>query len=266
MNIRLWTGFLALGLIGVMAACAEAQPGGNRGGRGFGFGGGFGGGFSGGAPSAINIAGIAAVQKELNVTEEQAGKLRALGEEVRAKMQQGAGSGESLRDLPEEERRAKFAELAAKRAETARKVNDELKPKLAEILDDKQMERLNQIVLQQSGPQVYANPDVVKALKLSKDQQEKLASITKEYGDKSREMFSQGGGGGDFQERMTKMRELNTARDKELAEVLTEDQRTQLADMKGKSFEMPRGGFGGGREGGGRRPGGEGRPPRGSQE
>lgn len=256
MRMRLWAGLATLAIAGTMTTAAFAQPGaGGRGRGGFGFGGGM-----GGAQSALMLAGNPAVQKELAVSEDQVAKLKTLGDEARAEMSEANGPMEDLRDLPEAERRAKMTELMAKRVETSRKINAKFKPKLAEVLDAKQVERLDQIALQAAGAQAYAEPDVVKALKLSKEQQEKIASINKDAAEKQRELFggAGGGGGGDFQERFAKMAELNRTRDKDLAAVLTSEQSDQLAKMKGKEFDLAqlRGGPGG-RPGG---TGGRGRP------
>lgn len=262
--MRIGTGLATLAVMGAMATSAFAQPGGTggRGRGGFGFGGGF-----GGPQSGLMLAGNPAVQKELGVTEDQIAKLKKLGEEAREEMQAGGGGGgdfAALRDLPEEERRAKMTEMMNKRMEATRKVVEKYKPKLTEVLDAKQVERLNQIALQAAGSGAYSDPDVAKALKLSKEQQDKIATITKEFGEKQRASFT-GGGGGGGEDARAKMRELSTARDKDLAAVLTDDQKTQLEKMKGKEFDVaalrggPGGPGGGGRPGGGR-PGAEGRP------
>lgn len=269
MRLRSWAGLAAWVLVGAIATSAFAQPPGGGRTRG-----GFGGGPGMGRPqSALNLAANAAVQKELAATEEQIAKLKTLSDEARAELREGMGRVEGLRDLPEEERRAKFAEMAAKQAEAARKVEEKYKPKLAEVLDAKQVERLNQIALQAAGTQAYADPAVAKALKLTKEQQEKLASINKEASEKLRESFAPGGGGGE--DRFAKMRELNAAREKDLAAVLSSEQTSELAKMKGKEFDLAQlrgggpGGPGGrpgadGRPGGtrGQRPDGEGRPQR----
>lgn len=267
MRMRTWAGLATLALVGVMATSVFAQPGGGN--RGRGTGGGFGfGGPGGRTQSALTLAGNAAVQKELSLTEDQIAKLKTLGDEARAELRDGAGGFEGLRDLPEEERRAKMTEMMAKQAENARKVAEKYKPKIAEILDAKQVERLDQIGLQAAGSGVYTDPNIVKALKLSKEQQDSLASITKEAGEKMRESF--GAGGGNPEERAAKFRELNTQRDKDLLAVLSPEQSAQLAKMKGKEFDVAqlRGpGGGGARPGGGApgaAPGGNGgrqRPP-----
>lgn len=267
MRLGSWTVLTALGMAAVMASSAFAQPGGagGRGGRG---GGGFGGGgmMGGRTQSTVTLAGIEAVQKELALTEDQIAKVKTLGEEARAELRPSGDGFAGLRDLPEDERRAKMTEMMAKQAETSKAVAEKYKPKLAAVLDAKQVERLDQIAIQAAGSQAYSDPAVVKALNLTQDQQDKIASINKEYGEKTRELFSAGGGGGGGGE---KMRELGQARDKDLAAVLTADQTTAFAKLKGKDFDVAQlrrgpgaggpGGPGGGR--GGNRPEGAGRRP-----
>ena len=258
-----WTGLAVLAMVSVLATNVSAQQGQGRG-RGFPGGPGMG---MGRTQSALTLSGNAAVQKELGATEDQIAKLKTLSDDVRADLRAEGGNldFQGLRDLPEEERRAKMAEFNTKQAEAAKKVNEKFKPKLAEILDAKQVERLDQIALQAAGPNAYTDANVVKTLKLTKEQQDKLASITAAAAEKARESFGGGQGGGGGEDRMAKMRELNAARDKELAAVLTEEQASQLAKLKGKEFDVAQlrpafgpgggaaGGAGGGQPGGGRR-------------
>lgn len=209
-----------------------------------------------------------AVQKELNLSDEQVGDVKTLGDQLRDEMRSAFSGGFGGRDQSEEER----AKQREKFAESMKKVNDKFKPKLDEILEAGQRERLKQIQIQAAGAQAYQDADVVAALKISKEQQDKLAAISKEAGEKQRELFPRGGiggaGGGErpnFEEIRKKMDELNAARDKDLAGVLTDDQKSALEKLKGKPFDLAqlRPAFGGGPGGpgqGGANPGG--RPQR----
>ena len=221
-------------------------------------GGGFGGGFS-----PVMLVVMEPVQKELALKEDQIAKLKTLGEEARKEMQGGGGPGGFGQDLSADERRKMMEE----RMEAARKLNEKYKPKIAEILDEKQNERMKQIQMQAMGSRIYQDVDVIKALDLSKEQQDKLTAANKEFEDKRNEMFRAafgggggGGGGGDMRE---KMREMTEANDKKLAEILSKDQSAKLELLKGAKFDVAqlRGGFGG-PGGGGGRPGAEGRPRR----
>lgn len=247
------------------ASVAFAQRPQGQGGRPGAFGAGFGGGFGGfGGITPLSLANNEAVQKELNISDEQAGQLKSLNDDVREEMR-GAFAGvdfQGLRDLSQEEREKKMAEFREKSAAAQKKINDKVKPKLAEILNASQSERLQQIAWQAAGPQAYQDADLIAALKITKEQQDKLAAITKEYTDKQRELFPRGGAGGgerpNFEEIQKKMRELGESRDKALSDVLTTEQREQFAKLKGKPFDVaqlrrgfggPGGGFGGGRPG-----------------
>ena len=247
LRLSRWVAVVAI-LLSASVAFAQRPAGGRPGG----FGGGFGG-FGGGGP--LTIVNNEAVQKELGLKEEQVGKLKTLGEEVREEMRAGGGAGggreafQGLQDLPREEREKKMAEIFAKGAEARKKVEDKFKPKLAEILDASQRERLQQIAWQNARSQVYQDAGVIAALKITKEQQEKLAAVSKDFVEKQRELGQGGGGGGD--EAQTKRRELSESRDKALSEVLTGDQREQFTKLMGKKFDLPQlgGGFGGGRPG-----------------
>lgn len=241
LRLSRWVAVVAI-LLSASVAFAQRPAGGQPGG---GRPGGFGGGFGGGGP--LTLVNNEAVQKELGLKEEQVAKLKTLGEEVREEMRGAFSGGFGGRDQSEEER----AKAREKMTEAMKKINDKVKPKLAEILDASQRERLQQITWQAAGAQAYQDADVVAALKITKEQQEKFAAINKEYSEKTRELFGQGGGGGG-EDRFAKMRELGTSRDKSLSDALTADQREQFTKLVGKKFDTAqlRGGFGG--PGGGR--------------
>lgn len=273
LRLRFWFAVLT---VMMYASVAMAQrPGGGQGGppRG-GFGGGFGGGgFGGGAQSPLMLAGNEAVQKELGLKEDQVSKIKGLNDDARKEMQSAFGTGGfggGGQDLSDEERQKRRTEMQEKMAAANKKVTETILPKLNEMLNDSQRERLQQIGWQAAGPQALQDAKLGEALKLTKEQKEKLAAINKEASDKQAELFGGGGaGGGDFQERFAKMREIGESRDKKAMETLTADQREQLEKLKGKPFDVAalRGGFGGGRGGpggaGGPNPGG--RPQRSAQ-
>ena len=237
-----WVAVAAL-LLSCSVAFAQQRPGG----------GGFGGGFGGGMNSPFMLVAIAEVQKELNLTDEQVGDLKTLGDELREEMRPLFAGGFGGRDQSEEER----AKQREKMAESMKKVNDKFQPKLDKILEAAQRDRLKQIQIQADGSRAYQNADVVDALKISKEQQDKLAAISKEFGDKQRELFTRGGQGGgarpspeEIEKGQKQRQELSDARDKQLAEVLTADQKSAFEKLKGKPFadlDKLRQGFGGGR-------------------
>ena len=221
-----------------------------RGGRG---GGGFGGGFGvGGQRSLVDLASQEAVMKELEINEESQGKLKKLRDEAAEKNRENMAGFQGIRELEGEERTKKMAEMGVKMAA----VNALIDPKVAEVLSATQMTRLKEIKLQIAGSAALQDAEVVKSLELTPAQQEEFAKVQKTFAEK------QGGLGRDvdFQERMTKTREMSEARDKEAEAILTAVQKEKLAKMKGKTFDVAslrgpgRGGPGG--PGGGPNPGG----------
>jgi len=273
---RLMTVGLVL-FLGASLVTAQEQGQGQRqrgqggGGRG-GFGGGFGGGRIGGVLSLITNE---AVQKELAVDADTTAKLKKVSDEARAEATAGAGqfNREAFQGLSDEERRAKFVEMQKKGEEDRAKIVAKYQPQLKEILSETQYQRLQQIYWQSNLNAALSDPEVVKTLDITKEQQDKIAAVGKEYDEKQRGLFgggrggaggAGGAGGGNFQEAMTKMQELNKEREAKVTDVLSAEQKEKFASLKGKPFDVAqlRGGFGGpgggrGGRGAGGRPAGE---------
>jgi hypothetical protein len=182
------------------------------------------------------------VQKDLEIVADQKTKLAALNvRDIYTSLPQ---------DLPPEERGAKMLEAVMK--------------KLGEILLPKQLDRLKQIQLQAEGAMALSNPEVVKALKITTEQQDKMKPISEEGQTKLREARR---GLRDLSEaerpaKMAEIQKMTKELGDKLLEVLTSDQRAQLDKMKGEKIDIDfstlmgpggRGGRGG--------PGGPGGPP-----
>jgi len=205
-----------------------------------------------------------AVQKDLELNDEQTKKVASLSEEMRSEGQtvfrEAAEGLGDIQSLSEEERNSK---MMAAMAEGTKKINEKFAPKLAEILEPEQNERLKQISWQVAGPQAYREPEVIKALGISKDQQEKIASLAEDNQKKTMELFSGGGGAEGFE----KIRELRDELATQSKDVLSVEQQDTFEKLKGKPFDTAslfgggrrrRGDRGEGREGGRRRPAAEG--------
>lgn len=213
------------------------------------------GGFGGrGAGGPLSVVSNAAVQKDLGLNEDQTKKIAELNEELSddrmkafAEAQTNAGN---LEGLSENERREK---LGAALAEAMKKINDKYQPKLKEILEPKQLDRLKQIAWQAAGTAAYSDPEVVKALGISKEQEEKFAAINKERMEKMASAFRDGAGGG-----RERFQQMNEEFDKRFADVLSKEQQDKFTELKGKEFDVAqlrggRGGRGGDRPEGARR-------------
>jgi len=205
----------------------------------------------------------ATVQKELELVDDQKAKLKEAGQKAQAAMRE-MFSG--MRDLSEEDRRAKMQEMGKKMQAQA----EQMKKAIEEILLPHQLERLKGIALQVAGVQALNDKEVQQDLKLTEEQVAKIKSINEAAGKKIRALFADE----DLDRRTmgTKMQEIRKDTEKQILDVLTDEQKASLEKMKGEKLEIPasemrgpggpggRGGRGGQGQGGPGGPGG-GRPP-----
>ena len=231
--------FLAVCLLVGSLALAQGQEG--RRGRG-----GFGGGF--GQMGTAQLLGNEQVQKELQLTDDQTAKIKEITAALRP--QRGAGGGANFREMTDEQRQAFRAEI--------RKKSEEAGQKATALLTADQNTRLKQIELWVQGAGgLTENADVAKQLGLTDDQKGALKTILEESRKKSQELRA-GMRNADQDERTRiqgQLAELRTNTDTECLAVLTDDQKSQFAKLKGPKFELDRSALGGGRGGRGRRGG-----------
>jgi Spy/CpxP family protein refolding chaperone len=232
-------------LILVLCTAVQAQPpkgkGGGPGGRGFGAFGMGGMGFGGGTSFLLRNE---KVQEELSLTEAQKTKIEALFKEGIGKKPDMGG----FRDLSEEERKAKRAEMMEKAQARAKKLTKDID----EILKPEQRKRLNEIQLQLRGINALRDKAVATELGLSQEQQDKIAEIGKEAAEKRSKLFGEGADPSGRREKMDKIqKETETA----TLNVLTKEQKDKFKEMQGAKFDTSSlmQGFGpGGRRGGGK--------------
>ena len=113
---------------------------------------------------------------------------------------------------------------------------------LQKLLTPEQWARLRQINLQTTSTvQALLDPDVVKALDLTKDQQEKLATTEREHGDEYNQYFTRlrqsGAENQDTKDVNKKTQEMNAEYEKKIGEILTKAQAEKFAELKGKPFD-----------------------------
>lgn len=228
-----------------MASFAWAQPGGGRGPGGFG---GFGGpgGFS---MSLLDLAGIEAVQKEIEAVDDQVKGIEKLVEEMRAS--RGERPRMDFGNMSDAEREKAFADMRARREKETATAN----AKLAEVLLPHQIERLEQINLQLRGTAALADPKIAAKLSLTDEQKKKLEAATTANMESMRTQMQQlfQGGNRDQQNRdqmREKMQQLRKEADEKVLAVLTADQKAAFEKLKGAAFTMPEGAFGRGPQGG----------------
>jgi hypothetical protein len=186
-----------------------------------------------GRDSLLGLLRIEQVQKELKLSEDDLAKVKKVNEDISAEMTKEATEIRKIED--QAERRTKMTELAAK-------LDKKAEEQLGSALSKEQMARLGQIRVQARGTVAsLANKSVAEKLKLTEDQQKKVADLAKEMQTKRTEMFSNLRDATPEQrtEAMKKYRELSAETDKKALEVLTDEQKKAFEEMKGAKFEMP---------------------------
>jgi hypothetical protein len=134
------------------------------------------------------------------------------------------------------------------------KLPDAVKKALADILTKEQLSRLNQIELQQKGPNAFKESAVQKTLNITPDQKEDIKIIlddsTKAVQELLKEMAGGGGFGGGFQGIRDKLTNLQKDTNEKIVGILTADQKKQWRTMVGDDFKLELPAFGGFGKGG----------------
>jgi hypothetical protein len=124
------------------------------------------------------------------------------------------------------------------------KIPDAIMKGLAGVLDEKQITRLRQIVLQQKGTQAFLDTSVQKELKITSEQANNIKTILSDSDKERAEIMAEAKGGG-FQGLQEKFTELTKETTEKVQGVLTADQRRAFKQLLGEEFQLPKGGFGG---------------------
>jgi len=118
---------------------------------------------------------------------------------------------------------------------TEEQVQEEI-DKLSEILLEHQVTRLNEIYVQAMGANAVQDPMVAKALEISDDQKENMQELRDEMLESMRSMR----GDSDDREAMReKMQEMNQEIQEKMMDLLSDDQKDKLEEMKGEAFDLP---------------------------
>jgi hypothetical protein len=164
-----------------------------------------------------------AIQKDLELVDDQIEKINGLQQEVQEKMRDFY---KEYRELDPAERQKKYYEMNAELAE-------EVEEKIKQIILPEQQDRLKQVGLQMRlrshwalGQQLTSD-DLAEELDLSKRQKEKLLEVQNEV----------------RQEYQQKMREIQTQlaaeAQKKILDVLTAPQQKKLEQLKGEELDWP---------------------------
>jgi hypothetical protein len=227
-------------LLVLAAALAQAQDRG-QGRGGFGYGGPGGG--------NVSLLGMAEVQKEIAISDDQKKLLDDLQADLRDQFRTAFGD---FQNLSEEERRKRFEDFQKMSEEERRKQMDEFRKKgeevtkkademLGMILDEKQLDRLSQLRLQREGVDSLSRDEVAKKLGLSEAQRAKLKKIQDDARSADQDFFRNMRNLSDEERReaFTKMREQRDKRRADLLAVLSDAQKESWEKMQGKKFEFP---------------------------
>ena len=105
------------------------------------------------------------------------------------------------------------------------------------VLTPRQYTRLQQIHWQARGAAAYSDADVIEALAISGEQQDRISSIADNFRVKRQELTGQsvGNGDGDLREKLS---ELTKDQWQQINSSLTEAQREKFAAMKGHEFDL----------------------------
>lgn len=237
---------MAAGVLALCGNAATAQPPG-------GFGGFGGGGFGGGGVANLRVALFSnkALQEELKITDEQAGKLKEAGAKQAEALKPfippapvgfgGPGGGGGMRfpqtaQAPRDDDGAlAFYKLQVQLIEERAKV-------IQATLSADQQKRLTQLENQQLGVAAFTNARVVKALGLSDEATKKFAEMTDGMNKESQEMtqaaFQDGFDREKMQELQKRQRVLREETVEKMEKALTADQRTKWKEMTGEAFDF----------------------------
>lgn len=117
----------------------------------------------------------------------------------------------------------------------------EVNQQLAEILDETQMQRLGQILLQTIGVGALRNPKITEKLGIDEEQAQAIGATQQaarqDMRKQMRDLFD--ASAGDFEGMRDKIMELRKEMQETVLDELSEEQRTKFAEMQGEAFELP---------------------------
>ncbi len=164
------------------------------------------------------------VAKELGLSDEAAGKLKKLALDRNVEIREAAG------DIVRPGVDRLSPDQVKTLGERSKVICNTYVPKVKEILSADQYVRAQQICWQASGNGVYHDPDMIHALGLTKEQQDKITTLVKESRERSF-AFIRSGSGYEQGTEVSRLRE-------QLAEVLTTEQTAKLKVLKGEPFDL----------------------------
>jgi hypothetical protein len=156
------------------------------------------------------------VRDELDLTREQAERIRRAGREVAEKHR-------------EDIRKALEAVIKS--------TSEDMKKEIDEILKPQQSKRLEQLAIQFSGPRALVDREFREKLDLTDDQEKQLKEIAEDFSESAGEL-PRGDDPEDREEAREKAQSLWRATVKKVAGVLTSEQKAKWKELAGEPFDF----------------------------
>lgn len=169
--------------------------------------------------SKAQLASLPEIQSELKMSDEQKTRVAEINDQLRDGRREIFGTGFD-----------KWNEIRGR----VEQLNRDASKEVDGLLDPAQRKRLQEINIQQNGPRVLNDPDVIAELGLSDEQKAKLA-VADEENTKAFEKAVEEMGREDWRQ---KAAELGEAADKRLLGVLTAEQKKQFEALAGEQFNV----------------------------
>ncbi len=218
--------FVAVAILSCVALAAAQGGGGGRGQR-----------RGGRGNSELSLAQRADVQKELSVTDDQKTKLADLQSKQPRPNFGGGGGGNGGGGTPPDP-----AAMAKARAEMMAQQHKDL----AGILNDGQMKRLGELLLQREGMNALTTESVQKSLNFTDEQTAKVKDLQTKQREAGQALRQKMQNQEITREEMQAAQQKNTqTMNDELQKVLTSDQAAKFKEMQGKPFTFETGNGGG---------------------
>jgi DNA-binding MarR family transcriptional regulator len=161
----------------------------------------------------LAIVGSPFIQGELGVNDQTSQALDSLAEAYRVNFYEACKT--SKKEMDRRRRQQSLMEIG-------KSVSEKLQPHLNELLNEKQRVRLREMAVRAAGAHAFADPAIIKELGLTKEQTEKIATISEGFNRTDNPGFGP-------------LRDEQVAT---LTAVLTKDQQAQFTKMEGKPFNI----------------------------
>ena len=202
---------LAIALVAASDLPSQAQTqGGTRG--------------SGGFIGGFNMIAIPAVQQELQLDEKQKSRAKEVASRMSNRFNQDMGKLKGL----------KTDELAKRRVALAEPHYEEGMRELRSFLKPAQVERFDQILLQQRGPSAMLEPKIAPRLKITEDQAKQIAGLMADATNEQRAAVQSAGN--DQRAAMMKVEEIAAQASQKAAALLSPDQQQIWDGLRGEHF------------------------------